>query len=69
MASTSAADAAAVQSVRDAYMEEFSAMFEAELLEIYEADTTGEAVMHLRSCIEAGVAVWGHPLVLPDPTK
>lgn len=60
--------ASSVHEVREAYMEEFSRLFESELVEIYETDVTGEAVKHLRACMEAGVAVWGHPLVLPDPS-
>ena len=59
--------AAATLAAKEEYMQTFSRLFEAELLEVYDADVNGEAVKHLRSCIEAGVAVWGHPLVLRDP--
>lgn len=60
--------AGSVAQAKDQYMETFSRLFEDEIVEVYEGDVNGEAVKHLRSCIEAGVAVWGHPLVLRDPT-
>jgi hypothetical protein len=50
-------------------MQHFSTVFEEELLAVYEAEgSSAEAVRQLTACIEAGVAVWGYPLVLPDPT-
>jgi hypothetical protein len=58
-----------VQGARDAYMQHFSSVFEDELLAVYEAEGgSTEAVRQLTACIEVGVAVWGFPLVLPDPT-
>lgn len=59
---------ASVAQAKDQYMETFSRLFEEEIVEAYESDVNGEAVKHLRSCIEAGVAVWGFPLVMRDPT-
>lgn len=56
------------QESKDRYMERFAKLFEEELVQIYESDTTGEVVKHLRACVEAGAAVWGYPLALPDPT-
>ena len=57
-----------VQAARDQYMQQFSNIFESELLAVYEAEGGSvEAVRQLTACIEVGVAVWGHPLVLPDP--
>ncbi len=50
-------------------MQHFSSVFEDELLAVYEAEGgSTEAVRQLTACIEVGVAVWGFPLVLPDPT-
>jgi hypothetical protein len=64
-----AAAPADVQAARDAYMQHFSAVFEDELLAVYEAEgASPEAIRQLTACIEVGVAVWGYPLVLPDPT-
>ncbi|CUG93540.1 Hypothetical protein, putative [Bodo saltans] len=63
-----AVTAASVAQAKDQYMETFSRLFEEEIVEVYESDVNGEAVKHLRSCIEAGVAVWGFPLVMRDPT-
>mmetsp|Transcript_71420 Transcript_71420/g.83087 ORF Transcript_71420/g.83087 Transcript_71420/m.83087 type:complete len:80 (-) Transcript_71420:68-307(-) len=60
--------AASWQESKDLYMERFAKLFEDDLVQIYESDTTGEAVKHLRACVEAGAAVWGYPLALPDPT-
>jgi hypothetical protein len=62
MSSSSAVDealtATSVAQAKDQYMETFSRLFEDEIVEVYESDVNGEAVKHLRSCIEAGVAVW-----------
>jgi hypothetical protein len=67
-ATTHDVTAASVAQAKDQYMETFSRLFEEEIVDVYESDVNGEAVKHLRSCIEAGVAVWGFPLVMRDPT-
>lgn len=50
-------------------MQTFTGLFESELVEIYEADSSGEALQQLKLCIEAGVAVWGHPLDVGHPMR
>lgn len=65
-----AADVAAeMQRTRDAYMQYFSDTFSDELVDLYELDGNADAVEHLTACMEAGVAVWGHPLVVPTPLE
>lgn len=66
---SSSVTAAALQTVRDSYMEKFSTLFERELVEVYETDASADAVKQLRQCIEAGVAVFGHPLVVGDHSQ
>lgn len=64
-----ARDAAETQRVRDDYMKFFSDVFAGELVELYELDGSRDAVQQLKACVEAGVAVYGHPITLPDPTE
>lgn len=64
------ASAMDVQSAREAYMQGFSTVFEEELLAVYEAEGgSDEAIKQLRACVEVGVAVWGHPLIIGDPSS
>jgi len=52
---------------REKYLAEFSKIFAQELGEAYDsAAMNADAVEALRSCIEAGVAVWGYPVVIPN---
>lgn len=65
---SSAKRAADVQASRDNYMQIVTSLFEKELVAVYDSDASAEAVKQLTACIEAGIAVWGHPLAAPDPT-
>ncbi|KAK7202324.1 hypothetical protein NESM_000304300 [Novymonas esmeraldas] len=58
----------AVQRVRDDYMKDFSEVFADELVELYELDGSNDAVKQLTACLECGVAVYGHPITVDDPT-
>jgi hypothetical protein len=49
------------------YMQHFSHLFEAELLDVYGSGASVDAVQQLRACIEAGASIWGHPITIPDP--
>ncbi|GET93796.1 hypothetical protein LtaPh_3671000 [Leishmania tarentolae] len=58
----------AVQKVRDDYMKYFSDVFTEELVELYELDGSSDAVKQLTACLECGVAVYGHPIAVDDPS-
>lgn len=58
----------AVQRVRDDYMKFFSDVFTNELVELYELDGSKDAVKQLTACIESGVAIYGHPIHVNDPS-
>ncbi|KAG5464541.1 hypothetical protein LSCM1_00731 [Leishmania martiniquensis] len=58
----------AVQRVRDNYMQYFSDVFADELIELYEADGSNDAVKQLTACLESGVAVYGHPIAVDNPS-
>ncbi|KAG5489862.1 hypothetical protein GH5_00745 [Leishmania sp. Ghana 2012 LV757] len=58
----------AVQKVRDDYMKHFSDIFSDELVELYELDGSNDAVKQLTACLECGVAVYGHPIAVENPS-
>ncbi|KAF8288174.1 hypothetical protein TcBrA4_0012110 [Trypanosoma cruzi] len=64
-----ALESSAVQRARDDYMQHFSDVFSEELVKVYESDGSATAVEQLTACIEIGVAVWGHPIVVKNPLK
>ena len=67
--SSNLSDATAHRQAKEHYMQSFTGLFESELVEIYEADSSGEALQQLKLCIEAGVAIWGYPLAVGDPMR
>ncbi|CAM44474.1 hypothetical protein LBRM_35_7210 [Leishmania braziliensis MHOM/BR/75/M2904] len=64
----SSGDVPAVQKVRDDYMKYLSDVFTDELVELYELDGSNEAVKQLTACLECGVAVYGHPITVDNPS-
>ena len=60
-----AAAATQAQAV-DKYMEQFSELFEEELVAVGESDASPQTMEDLKACIEAGLTVWGQPMTLPD---
>ncbi|KAG5465279.1 hypothetical protein LSCM4_00734 [Leishmania orientalis] len=58
----------AVHKVRDDYMKHFSDIFADELVELYELDGSNDAVKQLTACLECGVAVYGHPIAVENPS-
>lgn len=69
MSSATPSQSAELQRARDAYMQFFSDTFTDELVELYEQNGSTDAVQQLTACIETGVAIWGHPVVVPHPLE
>lgn len=65
MSSSGAGDTSATNST-DRYMENFTALFEADIAAVYEQDASAETLKQLTACIEVGSIVFNDPLVVDE---